>query len=52
MLALVWGVTGVAGRYQKKKGLYERAAESQITASSIQSELSNRYEEVMDGNNQ
>lgn len=37
MLRLVWGITGVAGRYQKKKYFFEKAAESQIKASSISS---------------
>lgn len=52
MLRLVWGITGVAGRYQKEKYFFEKAAESQITASSSHSVLRARYEEVMDGNDQ
>lgn len=45
------GVTGVTERYQEK-GFYGTAAESQITAPSMQSELRTRYEEVTDGNDQ
>lgn len=52
MLRLVCGITGVAGRYQKEKDFFEKAAESQITASSIHSEIRARYEEVRDGNDQ
>lgn len=51
-LRLVWGITGVARRCQKEKDFFEKAAESQITASSIHSVLKTRYEEVMDGNDQ
>jgi len=52
MPVLVWGVTRVARWYQREKGFYERTAGNQITASSIQSALRTRYEEVMDGNDQ
>lgn len=52
MLRLLWGITGAAGKYQKEKDLFEKPAESQITTSSIPSEIRARCEEIMDGNGQ